>query len=85
MTMSMRKARSMAAEFVTSGHPDKMCDQMADAIVDEAETGAWPSMHAATLALVRDFQAGAVCGMPGTWHSGAARVGRVNDSTCLRA
>ena len=39
MTMSMRKTRSMAAEFVTSGHPDKVCDQMADAIVDEAEIG----------------------------------------------
>ncbi|MBI5077422.1 methionine adenosyltransferase [Candidatus Falkowbacteria bacterium] len=34
--MDMRKARSMAAEFVTNGHPDKCCDQMADAIVDTA-------------------------------------------------
>ena len=36
MNMKMRKARSMASEFVTNGHPDKVCDQMADAIVDEA-------------------------------------------------
>lgn len=34
--MRMRKSRSMATEFVTNGHPDKVCDQMADAIVDAA-------------------------------------------------
>ncbi|MBI3328106.1 MAG: methionine adenosyltransferase domain-containing protein [Nitrospinae bacterium] len=32
----MRKARAMACEFVTPGHPDKVCDQMADAILDAA-------------------------------------------------
>ncbi len=37
--MSMRKARAMATEFVTPGHPDKVCDQMADAIVDAAIQG----------------------------------------------
>src|ERR1700722_15830625 len=31
-----RKVHSMAAEFVTPGHPDKCCDQLADAIVDAA-------------------------------------------------
>ncbi|MDO8462808.1 MAG: methionine adenosyltransferase [bacterium] len=34
--MAMRGARSSASEFVTDGHPDKVCDQMADAIVDAA-------------------------------------------------
>ena len=34
--MGMRKARTMATEFVTDGHPDKVCDQIADAIVDAA-------------------------------------------------
>lgn len=34
--MGMRRARSLACEFVTNGHPDKVCDQMADAIVDAA-------------------------------------------------
>jgi S-adenosylmethionine synthetase len=37
--MGMRKARGMACEFVTPGHPDKVCDQMADAILDTAMTG----------------------------------------------
>ncbi|MDO8622258.1 MAG: methionine adenosyltransferase [bacterium] len=32
----MRKARTMATEFVTDGHPDKVCDQIADAICDAA-------------------------------------------------
>lgn len=36
MTMGMRKARMMATEFVTDGHPDKVCDQIADSIVDAA-------------------------------------------------
>ncbi|MEO8637816.1 MAG: methionine adenosyltransferase [Candidatus Taylorbacteria bacterium] len=36
MPMGMRKARSMAVEFVTNGHPDKVCDQMADSILDAA-------------------------------------------------
>ncbi|KKU43223.1 MAG: S-adenosylmethionine synthase [Berkelbacteria bacterium GW2011_GWA2_46_7] len=36
MTMGMRKARMMATEFVTDGHPDKVCDQVADSIVDAA-------------------------------------------------
>lgn len=34
--MGMRKARTMATEFVTDGHPDKVCDQIADAICDAA-------------------------------------------------
>jgi S-adenosylmethionine synthetase len=37
--MAMRKARSMACEFVTNGHPDKVCDQIADAILDAAMAG----------------------------------------------
>jgi len=37
--MGMRKARAMACEFVTPGHPDKVCDQMADAILDAAMAG----------------------------------------------
>lgn len=32
--LATRKAPVMAAEFVTEGHPDKVCDQMADAILD---------------------------------------------------
>ncbi|MDP3771431.1 MAG: methionine adenosyltransferase domain-containing protein, partial [bacterium] len=34
--MRMRKAQTMATEFVTDGHPDKVCDQIADAICDAA-------------------------------------------------
>ncbi len=33
---SLRVSSSMAAEHVTPGHPDKICDQMADAILDAA-------------------------------------------------
>ncbi len=32
----LRMSKSMAAEHVTGGHPDKICDQMADAILDAA-------------------------------------------------
>ena len=32
----LRIPRSAAAEHVTAGHPDKICDQMADAILDAA-------------------------------------------------
>jgi len=39
MHMGMRKARSMACEFVMDGHPDKVCDQIADAILDAALAG----------------------------------------------
>jgi S-adenosylmethionine synthetase len=35
----MRTARSMAVESVTDGHPDKICDQIGDAILDFAITG----------------------------------------------
>ncbi len=35
-SMGMRRSRAMAAEHVTDGHPDKVCDQMADTIVTEA-------------------------------------------------
>ena len=34
--MGMRTARSMAVEFVTDGHPDKVCDQIGDSILDAA-------------------------------------------------
>ena len=35
-TIGMRRSRAMAVEHVTDGHPDKVCDQMADTIVTEA-------------------------------------------------
>jgi len=34
--MYLRKVNTMATEFVTDGHPDKICDQISDAIVDAA-------------------------------------------------
>lgn len=34
--MAMRKPRWRATECVTPGHPDKICDQIADGILDEA-------------------------------------------------
>lgn len=34
--MGMRTAQAVAVEFVTPGHPDKVCDQMGDAILDAA-------------------------------------------------
>ncbi len=34
--MAMRMAHVMTSEFVTNGHPDKVCDQMADTIVGAA-------------------------------------------------
>lgn len=45
-SMRMRKARTMATEFVTDGHPDKVCDQIADANVDAA-LGQDPKSHVA--------------------------------------
>lgn len=45
-SMRMRKAQTMATEFVTDGHPDKVCDQIADANVDAA-LGQDPRSHVA--------------------------------------
>ncbi|MCR4328349.1 MAG: methionine adenosyltransferase [Patescibacteria group bacterium] len=36
--MGMRNARVVAVEFVTPGHPDKVCDQIGDSILDAAIT-----------------------------------------------
>ena len=31
----MRKERTLTSESVTEGHPDKVCDQISDAVLDE--------------------------------------------------
>ncbi len=48
MTMTLMSSPSlyMTSESVTEGHPDKLCDQIADAILDEILTHD-PTAHVA--------------------------------------
>lgn len=41
--------RLFTSESVTSGHPDKICDQIADAVLDECMKQGWQGMEAELL------------------------------------
>lgn len=44
-----KNRRLFTSESVTEGHPDKICDQISDSILDEilkmTRTRAWPAKH----------------------------------------
>ena len=50
----MAELKLISAESVTEGHPDKVCDQISDAILDDMlaqdPQSTWPWRHAPRLA-----------------------------------
>ena len=53
----MAELKLISAESVTEGHPDKVCDQISDAILDDMlaqdPQSTWPWRHAPRLASSR--------------------------------